>query len=100
MSSRLTGPAFTLLLTLSFSAGANPQSLVFSSVVSPGTPKGRMTAMFKPINARDELRKMNGIKVFRPAGKEVDLWRDSMKPLWKEYELIIGKDVINAAYNS
>lgn len=56
--------------------------------------------MFKPINARDELRKMNGIKVFRPAGKEVDLWRDSMKPLWKEYELIIGKDVINAAYNS
>lgn len=61
---------------------------------------GNAVAMAKSINDRDELRKMNGIKVFRPTGKEVDVWRDSMKPLWKEYELIIGKDVIKAAYNS
>lgn len=61
---------------------------------------GNAVAMAKSINDRDELRMMNGVKVFRPTGKEVDIWRDSMKPLWKEYELIIGKDVIKAAYNS
>lgn len=61
---------------------------------------GNAVAMAKSINDRDELRQMNGVKVFRPTGKEVDVWRDSMKPLWKEYELIIGKDVIEAAYNS
>lgn len=61
---------------------------------------GNAVAMAKSINDRDELRMMNGVKVFRPTGKEVDIWRDSMKLLWKEYELIIGKDVIKAAYNS
>lgn len=61
---------------------------------------GNAVAMAKSINDRDELRQMNGVKVYRPTGKEVDVWRDSMKPLWKEYELIIGKDIVKAAYSS
>lgn len=54
---------------------------------------GNAVAIAKSINDRNELRAMKGINVFKPTGKEVDVWRNSMEPIWKEYELIIGEDI-------
>ena len=61
---------------------------------------GNAVAIAKSLNDRDELVRMKSVTVFKPTEEEVRVWRNQMKPIWEEYESVLGKELIEAAYNS
>lgn len=60
---------------------------------------GNAVATAKSLNDRNDLIRMKGIKVIKPTDEEMTVWRDRMKPVWEEYKPIIGKELVEAAYN-
>lgn len=58
---------------------------------------GNAVAIAKSKNDRDDIRRMRGIEFFEPTAQDLKVWQEQMKLVWKEYEPVIGKDVIDAA---
>lgn len=58
---------------------------------------GNAVAVAKSVNDRRELGNMKGVVLTEPTRAQLDAWQAVMKPLWREYESVIGKDIVDAA---
>lgn len=61
---------------------------------------GNAVAVAKSINDKFDLRYMDGVTLIEPSKKQLREWREVMRPIWKKYESIIGKSVVDAAIES
>lgn len=69
----------------------------FEYAVKMAIKYGNAVAIAKSKNDRDEIRRMRSIEFFEPTVQDLKVWQEQMKSVWKEYEPVIGKDVIDAA---
>ncbi|MDX1801252.1 MAG: DctP family TRAP transporter solute-binding subunit [Marinobacter sp.] len=58
---------------------------------------GNAVAAAKSLNDRVDLRNMRGVTIITPSPAEKLQWRDAMKPIWRKYETVIGKSIVEAA---
>lgn len=58
---------------------------------------GNAVAVAKSRNDRIELGNMKGVVLSRPTKAQLEAWQSVMKPIWREYEPVIGKTVVDAA---
>jgi len=58
---------------------------------------GNAVAQAKSRNDRIAIQNMKDIVFTDPTPKELARWQAVMRPIWDEYESVVGKDVINAA---
>jgi len=73
---------------------------IFLYAINLSTAYGNAVALAKSRNDRIEIHNMKDIVLTKLTPKELARWRTIMKPIWAEYESVIGEDVINAALAS
>lgn len=61
---------------------------------------GNAVAIAKSMNDKIELERMKTVDVFEPTAEQLSDWQAAMKPLWDEYELLIGREIIQAAISN
>lgn len=61
---------------------------------------GNAVALAKNQNDRTALAAMSNVTLYEPTPQQLILWQNAMKPLWEEYEPLIGADVIGAALDA
>ncbi|WP_282433920.1 hypothetical protein [Marinobacter caseinilyticus] len=54
-------------------------------------------AVAKGLNDQSELKPMKRVTVLEPTRQQLAVWQSAMKPLWQEYEPVIGADILKAA---
>ena len=69
----------------------------FKYSLSMALQYGNAVGIAKSTNDRDELRRMKGLQILRPTKEELAVWQTAMRPLWEEYEPLIGRPVLQAA---
>lgn len=61
---------------------------------------GNAVALAKNQNDRAAIAAMSDVTLYEPTPQQLTLWQNAMKPLWQEYEPLIGADVIGAALDA
>ncbi len=61
---------------------------------------GNKVAMEKAVSDKQKIIDSKRSQVINITDAERNQWVDAMKPVWKKFEKQIGKDLIDAAYNS
>lgn len=57
-------------------------------------------ALAQAASDRRKVAETEGVEIMTPSPKDVQLWRDAMTPIWTQFELEIGTEVIGAALAS
>ncbi len=71
-----------------------------TAILEESVAYGNEIAVAKDLEDRQKILDSKRSEIITLSDQERNLWVETMKPVWKEFEKEIGKDLIDAAYES